>query len=154
MPDAAPPPPSEAETVHPVARRMFDADAFSQWLGIRILAAGPGRCELAMTVRPEMLNGFGILHGGISYCLADSALAFAANSQGRHALSIESGISHIRSPRAGEGLVARAEELSLGGRIAVYQVRVADAADRTVAWFKGTVFRTERSWDEEGQAEP
>lgn len=147
MTDALPPPQEDA-AVHPIAARMFAADAFSQWLGIGLLAAGPGSCALAMTVRPQMLNGFGILHGGISYSLADSALAFAANSRGRHALSIESGISHVRSPRVGERLTAHVEELSLGSRIAVYQVRVADGEDRTVALFKGTVFRTEREWGE------
>lgn len=148
MTDAALPAQEDA-AVHPIAARMFAADAFSQWLGIRLLAAGPGHCTLTMTLRPQMLNGFGILHGGISYSLADSALAFAANSRGRHALSIESGISHLRSPRAGEILTAQVEELSLGGRIAVYQVRVTDGEDKAVALFKGTVFRTEREWGEE-----
>ncbi len=133
--------------IHPVTRHMFAGDAFSQWLGITVLSAAPGACELEMRVRPEMLNGFGILHGGVSYSLADSALAFASNSHGRQALSIETSISHVRAPRAGELLRAVAAELSLSPRIGIYQVRVADEQDRTVALFKGTVFRTERDWE-------
>lgn len=133
--------------IHPVTRHMFAGDAFSQWLGITVLSAAPGACALEMRVRAEMLNGFGILHGGVSYSLADSALAFASNSHGRQALSIETSISHVRAPRAGELLRAVATELSLSPRIGIYQVRVADEQDRTVALFKGTVFRTERDWE-------
>lgn len=140
--------------IHPVTRHMFAGDAFSQWLGIAVLSAAPGACELEMRVRPDMLNGFGILHGGVSYSLADSALAFASNSHGRQALSIETSISHVRAPRAGELLRAVAAELSLSARIGIYQVRVADEQDRTVALFKGTVFRTERDWALDGPHPP
>lgn len=141
-------------SIHPVTRHMFAGDAFSQWLGITVLSATPGACELEMRVRPEMLNGFGILHGGVSYSLADSALAFASNSHGRQALSIETSISHVRAPRVGELLRAVATELSLSPRIGIYQVRVADEQDRTVALFKGTVFRTERDWELGGPLPP
>jgi hypothetical protein len=65
-----------------VVARMYDNDPFSIWLGIERVAIDTGRCALRMTVRPEMLNGFAIAHGGITYSLADSCLAFAANSHG------------------------------------------------------------------------
>ena len=61
---------------------MFTNDAYSQWLGIERLNVAPGVCDLRMTVRSEMLNGFAIAHGGISYSLADTALAFASNAHG------------------------------------------------------------------------
>ena len=76
-----------------VINQMYENDAFSQWLGIERIEEGLGYCQLKMTIRSEMLNGFGIAHGGISFSLADSALAFACNSHGRRAVSIETSIS-------------------------------------------------------------
>ncbi|MFM2228717.1 MAG: hypothetical protein RL664_2060 [Bacteroidota bacterium] len=74
---------------------MFTNDAFSQWLGIERLAIAPGICDLRMTVRGEMLNGFAIAHGGITYSLADTALAFASNAHGLKCYSVETSISHV-----------------------------------------------------------
>ncbi len=133
------------------ATRIIDAmmgkDLFSQWLGIERLEEGQGYCRLRMTVRPEMCNGFGIAHGGISFSLADSALAFSSNSQGKHALSIETSISHIRPLLAGETIIAIADEKSLGNRIAIYEVRVEKEDGELVALFKGTVFRKDKEWE-------
>ena len=67
-----------------IVNKMFDQDAFSQWLGIEIVDVSDGYCQLKMTVRNDMLNGFKIAHGGIAYSLADSALAFASNSNGKN----------------------------------------------------------------------
>ena len=66
-----------------IVDKMYQNDAFSQWLGIEVVEVKDGYCKLNMTVRKEMLNGFQIAHGGIAYSLADSALAFASNSHGR-----------------------------------------------------------------------
>ena len=87
----------EKITATQVVDQMMGKDLFSQWLGVERLGEGKGWCKLKMTIRPEMCNGFEIAHGGISYSLADSALAFASNSHGRHAVSIETSISHIRA---------------------------------------------------------
>ncbi len=130
-----------------VVARMMEHDAFSQWLGITVLAVAPGTCELRMTVREEMNNGFRITHGGIAYCVADSALAFASNSHGIHAVSIETSISHVKPVRSGDVITAKAEELSRSSRIAVYQIPVTNQEGTTVALFKGTVFRTGKEWD-------
>ncbi len=129
-----------------VVARMYDHDAFSQWLGIERLQVAPGRCVLRMTVREEMLNGFAIAHGSITYSLADSALAFAANAHGVQAVSIETGITHARPVRAGDILTATAAELNRTSRFATYQVTVHDQQERVVALFKGTVFRTGEAW--------
>ena len=80
---------------------MYQIDAFSQWLGIEIIDVSEGFCQLKMTLRKEMLNGFQIAHGGIAYSLADSALAFASNSHGRKSLSVETSISHTVSVKEG-----------------------------------------------------
>ena len=128
------------ETAAKIAREMFANDAFSQWLGIEQLELGIGACKLRMTVRPEMLNGFGIAHGAITYALADSALAFACNSQGRHAVSIETSISHTQAVQAGDSLIAIAEEEQLGHKVAFYRVRVLEEqSGKVVGLFKGTV---------------
>ena len=129
-----------------IVDQMMDKDLFSQWLGIERLEEREGFCRLRMIIRPEMCNGFGIAHGGISYSFADSALAFASNSRGRHAVSIESSISHIKSLLAGDTILATAEETNLGHRIAIYTVRVEKADGEVVAFFKGTVYRREQPW--------
>ena len=119
---------------------MYQHDAFSQWLGIRRIAEGEGHCKLEMEVRPEMVNGFGIAHGAMTYALADSALAFASNARGRKAVSIETSINHLKPVMAGDIITAVAEETSLGHKLAIYHVRVTRGQD-LVALFKGVVFR-------------
>lgn len=127
---------------------MMENDHFSQWLGIVRLEEREGYCRLQMTIRPEMCNGFGIAHGGITYSLADSALAFASNGKGRHALSIETSISHIQPLQAEDGIIATAEEKSYGNKIAIYEVRIVrEEDDVLVALFKGTVYRKSIDWE-------
>ena len=129
-----------------VVARMYDHDPFSIWLGIERLLVARGRCELRMTVREEMLNGFSIAHGGITYSLADSCLAFAANSHGIQSVSVETSISHTRQVKAGDVLTATSEEMSLSRSIGIYHITVRDQEGRTVALFKGTVYRTGKPW--------
>ncbi len=135
------------EQARRVVARMMQDDAFSQWLGIEVLEVRPGACTLRMIVRPEMNNGFRITHGGVSYCVADSALAFASNSHGIHAVSIETSISHVKPVRSGDVLTVEAGESSCSTRLGVYHVRVVNQERATVALFKGTVFRTGKAWE-------
>lgn len=134
------------ERAHQIFQQMYARDHFSQWLGIELIEAGAGRSVLRLTIRREMLNGFGIAHGGITYSLADSALAFASNSHGRKAVSIETSISHLTSLHEGDVLTAHAEEESLGHKIAVYRVLIKNQTLQTVALFKGTVYRRSEEW--------
>ena len=129
-----------------VFRKMYDNDAFSQWLVIEVVEVKDGYCELKMTVRKEMLNGFQIAHGGIAYSLADSALAFASNSHGRKSLSVETSISHTMSVKEGDVLTAITEELSLSDKIGVYLITITNQDNQEVAYFKGTVYRTSKEW--------
>lgn len=125
---------------------MYDHDLFTQWLGIRRVEDRPGYSKLEMTIRAEMVNGFGIAHGAISFALADSALAFASNAQGRHAVSIETSINHIKPLRVGDVIVAEAVETSLGHTLGIYHVRVT-RGEELVAHFKGMVYRKETAWN-------
>jgi len=131
--------------MNPIVDRMYQEDYFSQWLGIIRLEEGPGFCSLQMTVRPEMVNGFGIAHGAITYALADSALAFASNSHGRKAVSIETSINHIKPVMSGDVLTARAEQTSLGNKLGIYHIRVM-RQEELVAHFKGVVYRKDERW--------
>ncbi len=128
---------------------MFHNDWFSQWLRIERVEVRTGYCKLRLTIRKEMLNGFGIAHGGITYSLADSALAFASNSHGRMSVSVETSISHTESLKQDDVITAVAEEMSLSNKIGVYHVTVKNQNDKVVALFKGTVYRMEKNWFEE-----
>lgn len=130
-----------------VVDEMYANDAFSQWLGIERVEEAAGRSVLKMTVRREMLNGFGIAHGGITYSLADSALAFASNAHGMQSMSIETSISHTKTVKEGDVLLAEAKEISLTTRIGIYQIAITDQKNEIVALFKGTVYRTKKEWE-------
>ncbi|MFA9221560.1 MAG: hotdog fold thioesterase [Sediminibacterium sp.] len=130
-----------------IVNYMFTNDAFSQWLGIERLNVAPGICDLRMTVRNEMLNGFAIAHGGISYSLADTALAFASNAHGLKCYSVETSISHVKMVAEGDVLITLVEEKSLSKRIGVYHITVFNQNNEAVAFFKGTVHRSEKSWE-------
>ncbi|MCW9706150.1 hotdog fold thioesterase [Fodinibius salsisoli] len=125
-----------------VIKKMMATDAFSQWLGIEVVDTAPGYVKLQMNVRDDMVNGFSVSHGGIAFSLADSALAFASNSYGRVALALENNISFVKKVQPGDTLTATTEELSLGNRIAVYNVSVINELEESVAIFRGTVYRT------------
>ncbi len=126
---------------------MMAEDFFSQWLGIEVLEINEGHCKLKLTVRKDMLNGFGIAHGGITYCMADSALAFASNSYGNQCVSIETSISHTSKVKEGDILTAEAKELNRGHKIAIYEVSILNQDNKNVGLFKGTVFNTEKKWE-------
>ena len=125
----------------------MENDAFSRWLGISVYHISEGSCTLSMTVRAEMLNGFGIAHGGITYSLADSALAFASNSHGRQSVSIDTTINHIETLSEGDVITATAKENALKNKFGFYTIEIKKD-NKVVALFKGTVFRSDREWEE------
>ena len=129
-----------------VVALMYDNDPFSIWLGIERVVVETGKCVLRMTVRIEMLNGFAIAHGGITYSLADSCLAFASNSHGIQSVSVETSISHTKQVKEGDILTASGEEMSLTRSIGIYNITVTNQREETVALFKGTVYRTGKLW--------
>lgn len=138
---------TQQELAEKVVDKMFLNDPFSQWLGIERMEDGAGLSRLRMTVRKEMLNGFGIAHGGITYSLADSALAFASNAHGRMAVSVETSISHTTRVQEGDVLTATATEEFLSEKIANYRIEVKNQDQKIVALFKGIVYRTGKNWN-------
>ena len=127
-----------------VVAEMMVKDAFSQWLGIVIVDVRPRRATVRMTVREEMVNGFGVCHGGIAFSLADSALAFASNTHGRVTVSIENTITYPKILAIGDTLTATAKEESSTSRLGFYKVTVRRSDDTIVALFKGTVYKTQK----------
>ena len=135
----------EQQLAERVVDAMMAADAFSRWLGIKVLAVGPQEASVTMRVRDEMVNGFGVSHGAIVYALADSALAFASNTHGRITVSIENSITYPKRISAGDVLTAVAEEESGTNRLAFYRVTVTRSND-VVALFRGTVYKTNQEF--------
>lgn len=138
---------TKKERATQVVNQMMENDFYSQWLGIKRINEDAGKSVLQMKVRREMLNGFGMAHGAITFALADSALAFACNSHGRQAVSIETSISHTKAVKEGEILRAYAEEESLSHKIGFYKVTIKREDGEVVALFKGTVYRTSKEWE-------
>lgn len=123
---------------------MLAEDAFTRWLGAEVIELAPGQAAVRMTVRADMLNGFRVCHGGVTFSLADSALAFASNTHGTVTMSIENAIGYPAPAREGDVLTARAVEESANGPLAFYRVDVTKADGSAVAHFRGTVYRTKR----------
>ena len=129
-----------------IVGHMMKNDAFSQWLGITVVSNAPGEATLKMTVRDEMVNGMKIAHGGITYSLSDSALAFAVNAHGIKSVSVETSISHLQPVQIGDQLTTSTKELSLSRKIGVYLIEIVNQHQEIVSSFKGTVYRTGKVW--------
>jgi acyl-CoA thioesterase len=128
-----------------VVERMLATDALSCWLGLEVVAIAPRHATCRMTVRPEMVNGFGVAHGGIVFSFADSAFAFACNTHGHVTVAVDNTITYPAAIHPGDVLTAVAEEEAASRRLGYYRVVVRNQQDAVVALFKGTAFRTERS---------
>jgi len=134
--------PAEAQALADrVAAAMFARDAASQAMGMTIADIGPGRAELRMTVREDMLNGHAICHGGFIFSLADSAFAFACNSYNLTTVASGCAIDFIAPAREGDVLSARARERSASGRTGVYDIEVTNQRGETIAFFRGKSYR-------------
>ena len=129
-----------------IIEKMLKKDAFSNWLGLKVDELHEGYCACSCIVREEMLNGFSIAHGGIAYSLADTTLAFAANSYGKQSFSIETSISHLQKVNANDQLFARSKEIHRGKKTGVYHVHVYNQNETLVAIFKGTVYISKIHW--------
>ena len=118
------------------AEAMWKDDNASQGLGMEIVRVGPGEAVLAMTVRPDMVNGHAIAHGGFIFLLADSAFAFACNSRNERTVAAQCNIAFIRPGKLGDRLVATAKEISKTGRSGIYDVHVT-VDDVAIAELRG-----------------
>ena len=125
-----------------VVEHMMEKDLFSQWLGIRVLEVREGYSRIEMTVRPEMINGFDIVHGGIAFSLADSSFAFACNNRNNLSVALDTAINFIKPVHVDDILTAEAREIHNGKSTGLYQITISNQRNHVVALFKGTCFRT------------
>ena len=132
-------------TPEQVVSHMMENDLFSKWLGIEVLEIKEGYSKIKMTVRTEMINGFGIVHGGIAFSLADSAFAFACNNRNVLSVALDTSINFLKPVHVGDILTAEANELHHGKSTGLYQINIVNQNDHLVAVFKGMCFRTDRA---------
>ena len=128
-----------------VVAHMMEHDLFSQWLGIELLDIKEGYSKIKMTVRKEMINGFGIVHGGIAFSLADSCFAFACNNRNVLSVALDTAINFIKPVHVEDVLTAEAKELHNGKSTGLYHINITNQKDHVVAIFKGTCFRTNKT---------
>lgn len=128
-----------------VVNHMMENDFFSQWLGIEVLEIKEGYSRIRMTVRQEMVNGFGIVHGGVPFSFADSAFAFACNNRNVLSVALDTSINFIKPVHVGDVLTAEAKELHNGKSTGLYHVSIRNQKDHEVAVFKGLCYRTDKS---------
>ncbi|MEP6944256.1 MAG: hydroxyphenylacetyl-CoA thioesterase PaaI [Betaproteobacteria bacterium] len=124
-----------------VADAMFAEDRASQMMGMNIASVAPGRAELTMTVRGDMMNGHATCHGGLIFTLADSAFAFACNGGNERTVASGCSIEFVAPAREGDVLTAIAVERSASGRTGVYDIEVTNQRGEKIAFFRGKSYR-------------
>jgi acyl-CoA thioesterase len=129
-------------TPQQVVQHMMKHDKFSQWLGIEVLEITEGYSKIKMTIRPEMINGFGTTHGGIAFSLADSAFAFACNNRNNISVALDTAINFTKAVNVGDTLTAEAKEIHNGRSTGLYLISIHNQNNDLVAHFKGNCFRT------------
>ncbi len=130
------------KTPQEVVNRMLEKDRFSEWMGLKVRSVSEGSACVEMFVKPEMLNGFNVLHGGVVFALADSAFAFAANARNNLTLALDAQISFLKKSALGDILTAKVEELHNGKTTGVYEVKITNQNNELIAAFRGTAYRT------------
>ncbi|MBD0367036.1 MAG: hydroxyphenylacetyl-CoA thioesterase PaaI [Flavisolibacter sp.] len=125
-----------------VVQYMMQKDLFSQWLGIEVIEIREGYSKIQMTLREEMINGFEVIHGGITFSLADSAFAFACNNRNNLSMALDTSITFTKTIKPGDVLTAEANEIHNGRNTGLYLITITNQKGEQVALFKGTCFRT------------
>jgi acyl-CoA thioesterase len=129
-------------TPQEVFKIMSERDRFSKWLGLQVDKVDIGYCKLHYTVKEDMLNGFERIHGGVLFSASDSAFAFACNSHGIITVALDVSITFTKPCLAGETLTVEAQELHLGNKTGLYDIRTTNEKGQLVCLFKGTAYRT------------
>jgi len=136
---------SKDDLANEVITKVMKDDLFSQWLGIEIIEIKEGYSKLKMKVRNKMINGLGIVHGGIAFSLGDTAFAFACNSRNNLSVALDTSINFLKPVHPGDELTAEAKEIHNGKSTGLYQITITNQRNHTVAIFKGTCFRTNKT---------
>jgi acyl-CoA thioesterase len=128
-----------------VVQHMMEHDLFSQWLGIKVMEIKEGYSKITMTIRKEMINGLGIIHGGVAFSMADSAFAFACNNRNVLSVALDTSINFLKPVHVDDVLIAEAKELHNGRSTGLYHITITNQHEHVVAVFKGTCYRTNKT---------
>lgn len=131
-------------TPQDVVNHMMEHDKFSQWLGIRVSEIREGYSKIEMLIRPEMINGLGIIHGGVTFAFADSCFAFACNNRNVLSVALDTSINFVKPVHVGDTIIGEAQEIHHGKSTGLYHITVSNQHGHVVAVFKGTCYRTHR----------
>ncbi len=127
-----------------VVNKIMELDNFSKWMGVEVIEIKDGYSKIKMPVRAEMLNGFGIAHGGVTFSFADTAFAFACNSDGKVALALDISISFPKAVMENDVLFAEAKLINKTKRTGLYLIEVKNQDNELVALLKGTCYKTKK----------
>jgi len=121
---------------------LAHVDPFSSWLQVQLLKIEPGYSRISMEVRDEMMNGFGIAHGGVTFAMADTAFGYASNGEGTITVALDVSISFPHPAYKGDVLIAEARRLSETRKTGLYLVEITNQQQQLIAVFKGTCYKT------------
>lgn len=128
-------------TAEELTKKLLENDRFSQWLGFEIEKVESNYCLIKMIVRLEMMNGLGTLHGGVTFSLAESALAIASNNTNEASVALQCSISFTKPIFENEIIIADCRLVSATKKTAIYDISLAKTDGVTVALFRGTVYK-------------
>jgi len=134
-------PASAQELAQAASQAMWSRDSATHALGMELISVAPGKSVIRMRVRPDMVNGHQLCHGGLIFTLADSAFAYACNSYNLNTVASACNIDFLAPARVDEVLEATATERSAAGRTGVYDVEVSVVGGKQIALFRGKSYR-------------
>ena len=121
---------------------MWETDTAVRSLDISVEVTGVGEACATLEIRPEMLNGHDVCHGGYLFTLADSAFAYACNSYNKVTMAAGASIEFLRPAKLGDRIVATATERHRGGRTGTYDVSLKNQDGEEIALFRGRSYST------------
>ena len=126
------------------AQYMLDQDEFSKWMGIKLIEVREKYCLIEMPVKKEMINGLKTVHGGVTFSLADSALAFSSNNTNEASVALNCMINFTKAVKLGDTLIAESVLISDTRKTGVYDISITNQHKLLMATFRGTVYKIER----------
>ncbi len=99
-------------------------DLYTKFLNVEIEEVKPGLARVKTIAPDHSVNFNGVVHGGFIFSVADIAFAYASNAAGKMALALDMCISYRKAAKAGEEIVAVAEEVHKSGKTALYRINV------------------------------
>jgi len=126
-------------------KQILKEQPFSMLLGAELTSFGEGQAELSLTIRDELTQNFGFVHGGVLSYLADNCITFSAASILGKCVTSEYKINYVR-PALGEILIARSTVLASGKKQATCECKVyvvAEQREKLVAVALGTISKVD-----------